>query len=170
VRGFLRPSQERHHAAFIELGTVADDENIRLHHGIDLVIGLIGLGQADVKGGGVGSAGFALECICYLAGKLNDNLLMCPRGGRRLPDVGGAIDQLIAIIGRPCDVVAVGMVLCVALAECHYAILQKSRAREHIVRGYLRLVLSRKSEVMGTGPFTSVADHRARLVYFSQYM
>jgi len=50
-----------------------------------------------------------------LAVELADNLLVKPRGSGRLPDVGDAIDQFIAVISGPREIVGVGVVLGVAL-------------------------------------------------------
>ena len=65
------------------------------------------------------AAGFAFECIRCLAIELTDNLLVRPRGGRRLSDIGGTIDQLIAVSAGPREVVAVGVVVRVALEYRH---------------------------------------------------
>ena len=62
--------------------------------------------------------GFAFECIGHLAVELADNLLVKSRGRGRFSDIDDAIDQLLSMIIGPCQVFAVGVVLCVALGLC----------------------------------------------------
>ena len=74
---FCDPVGSPAQATVIELLQVADDEEIGLYHGVDLIVATgADLRQADVKGRDVGAAGSTVERISHLVAKLNHNLLV----------------------------------------------------------------------------------------------
>jgi hypothetical protein len=97
------------HAPLIELAKVADDEDVRLHHRIDLRVCFSGFWQPDVKGSHIGPPRLAFESQPDLKMQLPYDFLMRSRRRRRLSDVGDPIDQLIPLAVRPSQVVSVRM-------------------------------------------------------------
>ena len=128
-QNFSNPVGGTAHAAFIELATVTDDEDVWLHDCIDLLVRFVRLRQADIKGGNIGAAGFGFESHPDLMIQLPNDLLMGPRGRGRLSDVRDAIDQFIALTVGPSEVVGVSEVVrCIALRKCHTDILFDSES------------------------------------------
>ena len=63
-------------AALVQAAAVAEHGDIRLHHGVDGLVGLGAARQAHVEGGDVGLARMALQSICDLAEQLPDDRLV----------------------------------------------------------------------------------------------
>jgi hypothetical protein len=102
------------HAPYIEFLAVAHNQDVWLHHCIDLLVSLIGTWQTDIKRSDICAAGFIFECEADLEIQLSYELLMEPQGSRRLSDKGNAIDQLIALALGPSEIVGVSKVRRVA--------------------------------------------------------
>jgi len=96
------------HTALADLALIADHQHVGLYHGIDVFVGLIGLGQADVHGQDKHPARFSLQGVLDLPEVLPGDVLMVDRRCG-CHEIGDAIDQLIAHVLRPAQIVGVAV-------------------------------------------------------------
>lgn len=118
-KDFRDPVGRASHTALIKLGTVTHEEDIRLHYGVNILIPFVYLRQADVIRGYLNAPCPTFECATELIKDFTNHFLMEVRRRGRLPDIGGAIDELRSIDVRPCQVAGVSVMMYVALDECH---------------------------------------------------
>jgi hypothetical protein len=106
------------HTAPVELGGIAHHQRVRLDHGFHFLVGLAGLGEAHVDWGDEGAARLPGQMIGHLARHLSRDILMCQIRCRP-HQVGLAVDQLIAPVLRPAQVLTVGMTRMIAKRQTH---------------------------------------------------
>ena len=81
------PVRRAAHAALIRLGENGSDQNIRLHHGIDLLVLFCGVRQAHIERHDINTVYLALDGEPDLKVRLADEFLIDP-GGRGRPAHG----------------------------------------------------------------------------------